>query len=86
MILKLISNMLMSKFQKLVERVFEGRSVSYEEAEKILLGLGFRMESRGSHHVFRKSGYERNISIKKRSQLLPYQLNDLKEVLGDHGY
>jgi predicted RNA binding protein YcfA (HicA-like mRNA interferase family) len=82
----MISNTLMSKFQKLIERILEGRSVSYEEAERILLGLGFKMESRGSHHVFRKSGYERNISIKRRPQLLPYQLNDLKEVLTDHGY
>jgi len=31
--------------------------------------------------VFSKDGYEKNISIKKRSQLLPYQMRLLEEVL-----
>lgn len=77
---------LMSKLQKLIEKILEGRAVSYEEAEKLLFGLGFEVEVRGSHHVFRKKGYIRNVSIKRRSQLLAYQIRDLKEVLRDHGY
>lgn len=76
----------MSKLLKLVQKVLDGRDVSYEEAENIPLKLGFKMEARGSHHVFRKFDYPRNISIKRRSQLLPYQIRDLKEVLRDHGY
>jgi predicted RNA binding protein YcfA (HicA-like mRNA interferase family) len=75
----------MSKLEKLIKKVLEERSVSYEEAEKILLKLGFSVEVRGSHHVFRKKGYSKNVSIKRRSELLPYQLRDLKEVLRDHG-
>ncbi len=76
----------MSKFQKLVEKVLEGRNVSYEDAEKILEHLGFKKRVRGSHHVFSKDNYIKNVSIKKRSQLLSYQVNDLKEVLREHGY
>jgi hypothetical protein len=60
--------------------------VSYEEAEKLLFGLDFEVEIRGSHHVFRKKGYTKNVSIKRRSQLLAYQIRELKEVLIDHGY
>lgn len=76
----------MSKVQKLIEKILNGRDVSYSEAETLLLRLGFDVEVRGSHHNFRKKNYYRNISIKRRSQLLPYQINELKEVLKDHGY
>jgi len=76
----------MSKLQKLVQKILEGREVSYEEAETLLLKLGFEVDIRGSHHVFRKKGYPRNVSIKRRSQLLPYQIRELKEVLRDYGY
>ncbi len=76
----------MSKLQKLVEKIFNGRDVSYEEAENLLLKLGFDVDIRGSHHIFRKKGFTKNISLKRRSQLLSYQLNELKEVLKEHGY
>ena len=76
----------MSKLEKLIERILAGQTVSYDEAEKLLVSLGFVMKIVGSHHVFRRKGYAKNISIKKRPQLLPYQLKDLKEVLKDHGH
>jgi len=75
-----------SKIDKLISKVLEGRAVSYNEAQSLLTSLGFSLEVSGSHHVFRKKGYARNVSIKRRSQLLPYQCRDLKEVLRDHGY
>jgi hypothetical protein len=76
----------MSKLQKLIQKILEERDVSYEEAEKLLLKLGFDIDIRGSHHIFRKKGFPLNISLKRRSQLLPYQLRELKEVLRSHGY
>lgn len=76
----------MSKLQKLIEKIIEGRSVSYDEAENLLIHLGFKIRVKGSHHVFFKDGYLKNVSIKRRSQLLGYQIRDLKEVLRDHGY
>lgn len=76
----------MSKIEKLVKKILSGQSVSYDEVEKLLLRLGFDLNVRGSHHVFRKNGYGKNISLKRRSELLAYQLEDLKEVLKDHGY
>ena len=74
----------MSKAEKLIQKILAGQDVSYDEAETLLLKLGFRVDPRGSHHIFRKAGYPKNISLKKRSQLLPYQLRELKEVLKDH--
>ena len=86
----MISNMIsyenMGKNDKLINKILENRTITYNEAERLLFKLGFELEICGSHHVFRKKGYFKNISIKKRKQLLPYQLRDLKEVLRDHGY
>ncbi|MGK5595687.1 MAG: hypothetical protein ACSNEK_10080 [Parachlamydiaceae bacterium] len=76
----------MSKLEKLIKKIVNGESVTYSEAEKILFRLGFSLEIKGSHHIFRKKAYSRNISLKKRSELLLYQLEMLQEVLKDHGY
>ena len=75
----------MSKLEKLIQKIFARQQVSYSDAEKILLGLGYELKIRGSHHVFRKDGYK-HVTIKTRPQLLPYQLKDLEEALKDHGY
>ena len=75
----------MSKSDKIKLKIKNGQSISYEEAENFLLKLGFKMRSPGSSHfIFWKEGYEKNISIKKRSQLFPYQMSFLKEVLINH--
>lgn len=76
----------MSKFEKLIQKVFDGRNVSYEEAETILKKLGFDREVTGSHHIFRKKGYQRNVSLKKRAQLLNYQIKLIEEILKEHEY
>ncbi len=61
----------MSKIEKLIQKILNGQSTSYEEAEKLLIRLGFDLNIRGSHHVFRKNGYLKTISIKRRAELLP---------------
>lgn len=75
----------MSKFEKLKQKIKNSHAISYEEAESFLLKLGFKVRSPGSSHfIFWKEGYEKNISLKKRSQLLPYQVRLLEEVLKNH--
>ena len=76
----------MSKLDKLIQKILEGRQTSYEDAERILLFLGFSVKISSSHHVFRKDEYKHVISLKRRSQLQKYQIKDLQEVLIDHGY
>lgn len=72
----------MSKFEKFKLKIKNGQAISYDEAESFLLKLGFNKRSPGSSHfIFWKEGYEKNISLKKRSQLLPYQIRFLEEVL-----
>jgi hypothetical protein len=72
----------MSKFEKLKLKIKNGQTISYDEAESFLLRLGFKVRLPGSSHcIFWKEGYEKNISLKKRSQLYPYQTHLLEEVL-----
>lgn len=75
----------MSKAEKLIQKIVNGKNVSYQEAENVLLSLGFQLKISGSHHNFRKAGYTRTITIKRRKLLYDYQIDDLKEVLKDHG-
>lgn len=75
----------MSKFDKLKQKIKNGQNISFDEAEKFFTKLGFKIRSSGSSHfVFWKEGYDKNISIKKRPQLLSYQMRMLEEVLKDH--
>lgn len=70
---------------KLIQKIFNGTQVSYSDVEKILFMLGYTLKIRGSHHGFRKPGFT-PITIKKRTQLLPYQIKDIQEALLEHGY
>ena len=76
----------MTKIDKIAQAILQNRPTSFADAERLLKRLGFEVVACGSHHVFRKKGYMRNVSLKKRSELLPYQIRDIKEVLIDHGY
>ncbi len=76
----------MSTVDKLIKKIFSSKQISYKEAEKILLYLGFELYVSGSHHVFRKKDYAYNVSIKRRTKLLPYQIKMLREVLTNYGY
>lgn len=77
----------MSSREKLIQKILSGASnISFNEAENLLFWLGFNVKVCGSHHVFRKTGLDCTISLKRRSQLLTYQIADLREVLLKHGY
>lgn len=66
--------------------MLDSRPTSYKDAESVLSKLGFELRIRGSHHIFAKPNYDKNVSLKIRSQLLPYQIRLIQEVLKDHGY
>ena len=76
----------MSTYEKLINQVLDGKKISYKDAEKILFKLHFELSVSGSHHIFRKDGYRRSVSLKRRPELLNYQIKLIQEVLKDHGY
>lgn len=86
MIAELLSFAAMSKLEKLIEKILNGKNVSYDDAQNILEHLGFTLKIKASHHIFRKPQYHRIVSLKRRPQLLQYQVDDLKKVLEDYGY
>jgi len=76
----------MGKFDKLIQKILDNKQISYKEAEKVLFSLGFKVKITGSHHVFRKPGTSYNVSLKKRPQLLGYQVKLLRQIVINHGY
>lgn len=76
----------MSKILKLINKFFSNSSITNNDAKKVLKYLGFDLKIEGSHQVFTKDNYIRNISLKIRKELLPYQINAIKQVLLEHGY
>ena len=75
----------MSKIDKLIQKIYSDTAISYDEIERILLKLGYKLTVKGSHHTFRKTG-NLSITMKKRKRLLGYQVKEIKEALKDHGY
>lgn len=75
----------MSILEKLINKIFHGTNISFAEAEKLLFYFGYVVSIEGSHYRYRKKGY-RQIILKRRSQLKPYQIKELQEVLTSHGY
>lgn len=72
----------MTKLDKLRQKIKNGQDISFEEAQGWLIKMGFQMRAPGSSHfVFWKEGYNKTISLKKRSQLYPYQIQLLQEVI-----
>lgn len=75
----------MTQLQKLIQKVFSDSAITYNEAEKLLLQLGYRLRITASHHIFKKEA-AKQIIIKKRPQLLDYQILELRGALLNHGY
>ena len=54
--------------QKLIAKILSGRSdanIAFNDLRALLLKLGFEERTRGSHHVFRKSGVSDLVNIQR---------------------
>lgn len=84
MILKYDTIYNMTKRDKLIQRILDGKRVSYNDAEKILISLGYlpKMPSGGSSHVtFRKNSCEQITLVKTQKPLKDYLMKQIREVL-----
>lgn len=75
----------MSKRDKLVQKIFKGSQVSFQEVHDLLVYLGFSVRVAGSHHIFVKPGQE-GITIPLHHPVKAVYLKQLSEVLRRHGY
>ena len=78
----------MSKHDKLVQRIFNGKAdVAPSEAVNILEKLGYRASSTsGSHRTFRKSDRPSITIVLTQNPLKPYLVEKLQEALKQEGY
>jgi predicted RNA binding protein YcfA (HicA-like mRNA interferase family) len=75
----------LTKHSKTLEQVLGGRAdanVRFEDLRALLLGLGFAERTRGSHHVFSKSGIEEQVNLQRDgAKAKPYQVKQVRAII-----
>jgi predicted RNA binding protein YcfA (HicA-like mRNA interferase family) len=76
----------MSKFEKLVAELLKGTSdknFNFSDLIKILNQMGFESRTKGSHHLFYKSGIEEiiNIQATENNKAKSYQVKQIREII-----
>jgi len=79
----------MATYRKLLERLLSGHSdanIRFDDLRNLLARLGFEERSRGSHHIFVKSGVEDMINLQKEGHMAkPYQVRQVRGVITKYG-
>jgi predicted RNA binding protein YcfA (HicA-like mRNA interferase family) len=75
----------MSKFEKLIAQILRGTSdvnIAYKDLCQLLIHLGFEERTKGSHHIFRKSGVDEKINLQKDgNNAKPYQVKQVRAII-----
>jgi virulence-associated protein VapD len=75
----------MGVHDKLLEKILRGASdanIAYKDLCQLLRHLGFDERTRGSHHLFRKSGITELINLQREgSKAKVYQVRQVRAVL-----
>ena len=74
----------MSKQEKLIKKIIEEKDITFDEARKVLISLGYaeNIPSGGSSHVtFRKSGKEKITLVATQKPLKKYLVRLIKEAI-----
>jgi HicA toxin of bacterial toxin-antitoxin, len=75
----------MGVHDKLLEKILRGTSdanIAFEDLCQLLRHLGFEERTRGSHHLFRKSGITELINLQREgSNAKVYQVRQVRAVL-----
>ncbi len=75
----------MARHEKVLERILSGQAdanIRFAELRTALLALGFSERTRGSHHMFGKSGIEEQINIQREgAKAKPYQVKQVRSVI-----
>jgi hypothetical protein len=71
--------------EKLIADVLAGRSdanIDFDDLRGLLLLLGFDERTKGSHHVFSKSGVDERINLQRDGRhAKPYQVKQVRSVI-----
>jgi len=75
----------MSKVDKLIAQILTGTSdanIAYKDLFQLLIQLGFEERTKGSHHIFRKSGVDEKINLQKDgNNAKPYQVKQVRTII-----
>lgn len=75
----------MSRAEKLILQILGGTSdanIAFGDLCQLLIHLGFEERTRGSHHVFRRSGVEEKINLQKDgNKAKAYQVKQVRAVI-----
>ena len=75
----------MGRAEKTLEQVLSGQSdanVGFEDLRNLLINLGFRERTRGSHHIFRRPGIEEMINLQREgANAKMYQVRQVRAVI-----
>ncbi|MGB3972611.1 MAG: type II toxin-antitoxin system HicA family toxin [Peptococcia bacterium] len=75
----------MSQIEKLILQILSGTSdanIGFKDLCQLLIHLGFDERTKGSHHIFRKSGIEEKINLQKDgNKAKPYQVKQIRAVI-----
>lgn len=75
----------MSQIEKLIQNILSGTSdanIAFKDLCQLLIHFGFEMRTKGSHHMFRKSGIEEKINLQKDgNKAKPYQVKQVRAVI-----
>jgi predicted RNA binding protein YcfA (HicA-like mRNA interferase family) len=75
----------MSQIEKLIFQILNGTSdanIAFKDLCQLLIHLGFDKRTKGSHHMFRKSGIEEKINLQKDgNKAKPYQVKQVRAVI-----
>jgi hypothetical protein len=75
----------MGKYEHLLLTILRGTSdanIGFNDLCQLLRRIGFEERTRGSHHVFRKSGVEEMLNLQRDgNKAKPYQVRQVRTVL-----
>ena len=70
---------------KTIEKLLRGESdanIRFEELCHLLQAKGFRMRTKGSHHIFTRSGVRERLNLQRDgSHAKPYQVRQVRKTL-----
>jgi predicted RNA binding protein YcfA (HicA-like mRNA interferase family) len=75
----------MGKYEKLIFQILRGTSdanIAFSDLINLMQHFGFEMRIKGSHHIFRKKGFDKKPNIQKDgNKAKPYQVRQIRKII-----
>lgn len=75
----------MAGIEKVLRQVLRGTSdanIAFSDLRRLMLALGFRERTHGSHHIYVQEGVDEILNLQpKGAQAKPYQVKQVRQVI-----